>query len=102
MDQLNFNFDDPRSIQAKFEEYHRKRPEVYQQLIGLVFDKYRNGRKFYGIGALFEELRWYFRIEKREEDFKLNNNYRSRYVRKLIDEFPELEDFFELRELRAE
>ena len=103
MDQLDLNFNGaPFSIQEKFEDYDRRHPEVYEQLVGLAFDLYRRGRKHYGIGALFERLRWHFQIEKdMGEDFKLNNNYRSRYVRQLISQHPELEDFFELREVRA-
>lgn len=36
------------------------------------------------------------------ETFKANNNFRSRYVRLIIRDHPELEDFFELRELKSE
>ena len=34
-------------------------------------------------------------------DYKLNDHYRSRYVRLIIEKHPELEGFFELRELKA-
>ncbi len=35
------------------------------------------------------------------EDFKINDHYLSRYARKLMEEHPELDGLFELRELKA-
>ena len=58
--------------------------------------------KRYGIGGLWERLRWHFHIEQGlGDDFKLNNDFRSRYARLLLEDHPELGAFFELRELRA-
>lgn len=100
-EQLPFDFG--RSIQEAFEEFDRAHPEVYEYLVRLAFEVYRRGFRHYGIGALWERMRWHFQIEKdMDEEFKLNNNFRSRYVRKIIAEHPELEDFFELRCLRAD
>lgn len=59
------------------------------------------GITHHGIGSLWEVLRWNMQIE-RDGDFKLNNNFRSRYARLIIQEHPEFENFFELRELRTE
>jgi hypothetical protein len=96
-------FDWGRSIQQAFEEFHAAHPEVYEYLVRLAFEAYQRGYRHYGIGALWERMRWHFQIEQNmDEEFKLNNNYRSRYARKIIAQHPELEDFFELRTLRAE
>jgi hypothetical protein len=52
---------------------------------------------------MWERMRWHFQIEKgMDEEFKLNNNFRSRYARKIMKAHPDLEDFFELRILRAD
>ena len=92
-----------RTIQHAFEEFHKAHPEIYEYLVRLALEAYRKGFRHYGIGALWERMRWHFQVERdMEEDFKLNNNYRSRYARKIIDNHPELAEFFELRALRTE
>lgn len=99
-----YEFDwDGRTIQRQFEEFDRKHPEVYTYLVELAFSAFNRGFRHYGIGALWERMRWHFHIEEdRAEEFKLNNNYRSRYARKIIAEHPALEEFFEIRALRAD
>lgn len=64
---------------------------------------HRRGFKHYGIAALFEAARYTYalRVGPDAEGFKLNNNWRSRLARDLMVEHPELDGFFELRELRA-
>ena len=92
-----------RSIQQAFLNFDEAHPEVYEYLMRLTGEVRSRGFSHYGIGALWERMRWHFQIERVEgEEFKLNNNFRSRYVRKIIKEHPELADFFELRVLRAE
>lgn len=90
------------SIQDRFEDFHRKNPEVYAYLVKLCYELRSKGWKRYAIGALWERLRWHFQIDiERGDDFKLNDHFRSRYARKIIQDHPDLEGFFELRELRA-
>lgn len=90
------------TIQEAFEEFDRLHPEVCTYLVALAFELYRKGWTHYGIGALWERMRWHFWIElDLGEDFKLNNNYRSRYARKIMTEHEELAGFFEVRELKA-
>lgn len=92
-----------RSIQQAFLDFDEAHPEVYEYLLVLIEEVGRRGFRHYGIGALWERMRWHFQIERgMDEEFKLNNNFRSRYARKIIAEHPELEDFFELRILRAD
>jgi hypothetical protein len=92
-----------RSIQQAFLVFDEEHPEVYEYLMRLTREVQDRGFKHYGVKALWERLRWHFQIEKgMGEDFKLNNNFSSRYARKIIAAHPELEDFFELRCLRAD
>ncbi len=100
MKQQDLPFD--RTIQEAFEAFHKEHPEVETYLIALTYEVQRKGYERYGIGALWERLRWHFQIEVGlGEDFKLNNNFRSRYARKIMREHPDLDAFFEIRELRA-
>ena len=91
------------TIQERFSEYDAAHPEVYGYLIALAREVRSKGFAHYGIGALWEVMRYYFQIEKEQgSDFKLNDHFRSRYARKLMAEFPdEFGDFFEIRELRS-
>jgi hypothetical protein len=101
--QGEFDWESPLSIQERFESFDAAHPEVYGYLLSLCFDLRRRGWQHYGIKSLWERTRWHFQVEKDlGEEFKLNNNYHSRYARKIIAQYPEFEGFFELRELRAE
>lgn len=57
----------------------------------------------YGIGAIAESIRFdaSLAVGTDEDGFKVNNNYRSRLARKVMDENPDLAGFFETRQLQA-
>ena len=97
-----FSLWDGRSIQEQFETFRIAHPEVLPILERLTDQALSAGMRRIGIGFLWERMRWTMRVERRSgEDYKLNNNYRSRYVRLLIELHPEWESVFETRELRA-
>lgn len=54
-----------------------------------------------GIGMFFELLRWRYGQATQGDAFRLNNNFRSRYVRLLTEQHPEWAPLFETRALRA-
>ena len=90
-------------IQRRFERFHRENPHIYKKLVELARQVKSRGLKHYSIASLFERLRWHFRFEtKSEEPFKLNNDFRSRYARLVMETESDLADFFDLRELRRE
>jgi hypothetical protein len=88
------------TIQDRFEEFDREHPEVYRFLLEKSRLALSKGRKQFSIKSLWESARWFFEFEHdSEEEFKLNNNYHSRYARKLMAENPDLAGFFETRQL---
>jgi hypothetical protein len=95
-------FAERETIQAAFEEFHAANPHVYYELRRLAFDLLDRGHRFCGIGMLWEVLRWRSMMRTSGKDFKLNNNFRSRYARLLMGSEPALAGFFETREIRAE
>jgi len=98
------HFDYNQTIQAHFEQFHRKHPEVLQHLLGLIKQAQQAGRKRIGIAQLFEVLRWERMIAglpDQGEAFKLNNNYRSRYARYIMDNYPSTRGMFVTRELKS-
>ncbi len=88
--------------QDRFESFDRANPWVYDALVDLTRDLVHRGRKRVGIKMLFEVLRWeYERSTVGDSEFKLNNNFHSRYARKIMGSEPDLEGVFEVRELKA-
>lgn len=92
---------DQATLEAKFQEFHSDNPKVYEELLALANQARSRGRHRIGIGMLFEVLRWNRYLTTTDPDFKLNNNYRSRYARLLMDNHPELQGLFETRELKS-
>lgn len=91
----------PGSIQAQFETFHKDNPVVYRQLVALAME-WLDQRQAVGMKMLWEVLRWQLSINIHAGDeFKLNNNFTSRYARMLLDDFPEWEGRIKTRELRA-
>ena len=92
-----------RTIAERFDAFHDANPWVYDALVGLARDLVNRGRRRIGIGMLYEVLRWqYYRATTDEaSDFKLSNDYRSRYARLIMDNESDLAGVFELRELTS-
>jgi hypothetical protein len=89
-------------IWLKWWDWHLTHPEVLHKLRHFALRAKERGMAQYGIGALWEVLRWHVAVEDGKiDEFKCCNNYRSRYARYLMWRFPELKGFFNLRELRA-
>lgn len=89
-----------KSIQDRFEEHCEAHPEIYEAFVRFARDVKSRGFERYGAKAIGERIRWHFRIEKRDEDFKLNNDFIARYARLIQKQEPDLYGFFETRCLR--
>lgn len=90
-----------KSLYAQFLEFHGANPDVYKSLVRMSHDLVCRGHKRYGIGGLFEVLRWQSAMLTDSKDWKLNNNYRAFYARLIMASEPLLDGFFELREQKA-
>lgn len=94
---------DRETIQQRFLAYHRANPQIYRLIVHYAREAMYSGhRTHYGISMIYERVRWHVNIETRSEDeFKLNNDYRSRYARLVMEQEFDLADFFEIRKLKA-
>lgn len=90
------------TIQERFEAFHRANPGVFHALSALALDMQRRGVSRYGMKGLFEVLRWEYALQTQGSDYKLDNNFHSRYARLLMEREPQLAGFFETRCLLAE
>lgn len=98
-DQGSFDFES--SYDLKFAAFHRENPKVYQKLVELARRVRGRGFETYSIKSLFEQVRWHYHVETNDPDFKLNNNYHSRYARLIMEQEEDLKDFFEIRVLTS-
>lgn len=89
------------TLDDMFWAFHQNNAHVYRALVGLARQLKWAGRQHFGIGALFERLRFEAALQTWGDGFKLNNNYRSRYARLIMQQEPDLDDFFECRELHT-
>ena len=91
------------TIQERFLRFHADNPHVYDHLVRIIREAQAGGVERLGIGMLWEVLRWkvLLRTVRVEGDFKLNDHYRSRYARMIMQNEPDLADIFETRGLRA-
>lgn len=96
-----FDLWEDQTIRAKFEKFDQEHPEVYAALVRLARDWLSVGHRKLGIATLFERLRWEWHVTglTDRDGFKLNNNYRSLYARKIMSENPDLDGLFETRTL---
>lgn len=92
---------DGKTIQEQFEAFHALNPWVADSLIELARTYRRMGRRRIGIKHLIEILRWDYARATQGDDFRLNNNWTSRYARLIVGMAPDIADMFETRRLRS-
>jgi hypothetical protein len=94
---------DESELQTRFRRFHTAHPEVYVRLRGYALALIGRGYERLSIGMLWELIRYDSMVGAApgEEPYRLNNSYRSRYARLLMDHEPSIDGKFETRELRA-
>lgn len=94
---------DKKTIQDRFENFLNKYPFVWELFKAQVFRAKTHGFKRVGSKAIVEYLRWQARFNRLAgEDFKINNDYTSRFARKFKEEYPGYPIEFEERQLKTQ
>ena len=88
---------DEDKIELAFLAFHMDNPHVYEEVKKIALDLRRSGRDFYGIGAIFEIIRYHRAMTTNDPHFKMNHNYKALYSRLLMKQEPELAGFFKIR-----
>lgn len=83
-----------------FHNYHSQNPHIWEAFKKYAFEAKEKGFTSYSANGIFEIIRWHTDIRARDT-YKVNNNFRPDYARKMMREFPEFEGFFKVRELKA-
>lgn len=90
-----------QTIQDRFDEFHALNPHVARRLAEMALQEKRRGWQWGSIDMLCHALRRDYRLQTTGDDFKINNNFTALYARLLMDQWPELQGFFETRKRRA-
>ena len=102
MGQGLLKFADRRSLDEQFAAFNAAHPDVFALFVRFAREAKQSGRERFGAKAIMERLRWHLATSSSGEAPKINNNYTSRYARKLAELYPhEFGSFFEMRELRS-
>lgn len=90
---------DPRLVN-KWKGWCEKNPHVYEEFKNSVLMLHRLGVKRYSAWAIINKIRWDHTIRTRGEPFKIGNDYIALFARRVVQEFPELKDFFKLKKMK--
>ena len=77
---------------------------MYELLVKFARIAREHGRDRIGIRLLWERMRWEMFVTVRateDDDYRLNNDWLSRYARLIMADEPDLDGIFEIRRLRA-
>jgi hypothetical protein len=89
-------------LDAEVDKFIHENPQVWQKFRLLACRIKAKGYDRWGAKSLWEVLRWEMALETNAsaKGPKLNNNYTSRFARRLMEE-PEFQGFFETRSLKG-
>lgn len=91
-----------KDIDTEFRKFHETNPHVLNLFMGFAEEALATGKKV-GAKAIWERMRWEVLMRQHPgQDFKLNNNYTSRYARLAIAKNPKLANLFEIRRIKSE
>lgn len=88
--------------QAEFEAFHEANPHVYRELRRMALWAHGRGHRRGAIELFWNRLRWEAYAQTMGDVYKLNNNYKSFYARRLMAHEPALAGFFETRKSLAD
>ena len=85
------------TLLQKFEDFHENNPNVFEYYKRFAQESVNAGNTKLSIALITERIRWELDVVTRSDDgFKINNNQRAFYARKL-NEIPMFEGMFSLR-----
>jgi hypothetical protein len=90
------------TLQEKFHEFDRENPELFKGMLSTARGLKAEGRKVFGMSLILERIRWEGSDTNRTDRFKINNDHRAFYPRKLQMVDPSLCGLFAMRESFAD
>lgn len=82
----------------QFNQFDSENPKIWELLVKFSKEAKNAGIEKLGISLLIERIRWELAVVTKSTDgYKINNNHRAFYARKLMDNYPELTGMFKIR-----
>lgn len=75
-------------------------PHIWDLFLKYTREMPHSGRTRYSANMIFERIRWHTTVETRGTDFKISNDFRAYYSRKIMALHPEFRGFFSVKEPR--
>jgi hypothetical protein len=89
-------------LERRFWAFHAANPQVYRELERRALALHRvKPRLKFGIALVYESMRYDAAIKTTGDVWKLNQDWRSRYARLLVEKRPELRGVVRTRELKS-
>lgn len=98
---VKFSAPKTATIDERCDAFIAANPHVWRTFVRLCVDMKRRGLRQWSSKAAFEVMRYMATVQSVGEDFKLPNDFTSRFSRKAMDEVSELVGFFETREIKT-
>jgi len=89
------------TLDERFEAWVKANPHIVARFLRFAREAQASGRRRFGIGMIAERVRWYTYVESKEDGYRVNNSYRSRLARLLVERDPSLAGMFEFRKLTS-
>ena len=94
-------FDKPTKAEHKllagWSEVKRKNPRLLPHLARIALELKHRGHQRYSVDGVFHIARWETGESTGDLNLKINNNYSAFAARDLMEQYPQLEGFFQLR-----
>ena len=89
------------NIDDRFNEFNANHPHIFDLFCRFALQVKERGKKI-GAKAIAERMRWEIYFERAEwEEYKINNNYISRYARLAVEKYPDLITVFNFRSVKS-
>jgi hypothetical protein len=85
-------------LKADWKQVRLANPQLMPALAQLCHQAVSRGFRHWSADALFHVLRWETGISTDDCGLKINNNYTALAARDLMEEYPEFDGLFQLRE----
>ncbi len=95
------SIDKDHRLYEKWKQFTEKNPHVYPELVRVAREAKSSGVKRWGIQAIFNILRWENRFKTTGDIYKMNMLHGAFYARLIMENEPDLEGFFNTREMIA-
>jgi hypothetical protein len=85
-------------LKREFHTFDQDNPQIWKWIVQYTFQAIDAGRTTLSISLIIERVRWEVYVTTRSNDgFKISNNHRAYYARKIMRRYPQYKGYFNTR-----